>query len=120
MTTETKPTYETWPESEKQQLHLSALRQFRCDWKHGKSRDERENCCGCCLRGYEPRGGIEPDYSVRRDGPNVAGWARLYVQAGYVPKKWQGAFERERARTDNELYRVALERDIATFGLRFA
>ena len=82
---------------------------------------ERENCGACVLRGYKPRGGWgDPESDAKDAGPNYAGWARCYVQAGYsIPRKWRKAFERETAST-NRRYVEALARDVATWGVRYA
>jgi hypothetical protein len=63
-----------------------------------------DNCAACAIR----MGGIE--------GPNYAGWARLYIEARRpIPKKWKSAFEAELS-SDNQAYANALRRSIATFG----
>jgi hypothetical protein len=81
--------------------------------------DERENCAGCVLRGYTPRGGWGDDINVRRDGPNYAGWARVYVESQTaIPARWRDAFERE-LHSDNEAYAAALALSVATFGVHF-
>lgn len=80
----------------------------------------RENCATCCILGYEPRGGFGDDYKVSRDGPNYAGWARIYVEAGYaIPRKWWRAFVAQLESADNPHYGAALARSIETYGLRF-
>lgn len=71
-------------------------------------RPDPENCGSCAL----VIGGPE--------GPNYAGWARVYVEAGVsIPAKWRKAFEAERARTDNPAYTKKLEEVIAHFGVTF-
>ncbi len=70
---------------------------------HG-SKPDPDNCEACAIR----TGG--------REGPNVAGWARLFVEAQRpVPKKWREAFQRE-LDSDNRAYANALQRSIVTFG----
>ena len=104
-----------WTVAEAKQLRASARQCFK-HYGHNSSRLERENCSTCVLNGYEPRGGYEEGYSVRRDGPNYAGWARVFVEAGYLlPKKWKKAFEAERY-SENTAYAEALEKSIRTFG----
>lgn len=79
----------------------------------------RENCGACVLGGYEPRGGYEDGYKVKRDGPNYAGWARMYVEARrMVPANWRDAFTRE-LNSDNHAYADALARSVVTFGVAF-
>lgn len=102
-----------------QQLYNTAWNCFR-HW-HGsdKSRDVRMNCGACALEGYEPRRGWGDGFSVKRDGPNYAGWARVYVEAcRVIPNKWKGAFRRE-LRSDNKAYTQALWVSILLFGVRF-
>jgi len=78
----------------------------------------RENCAACVLAGYISRS-QRADGAKISDGPDYAGWARVYVQAGRViPYRWRAAFEAERTRTDNPAYTQALARDIYIFGLR--
>ena len=124
----TTQTVEPWPAEEAAELRKSARRMFFEDGWHnrGGCKKEgqlgRENCGPCVLLGYEPRGGGWSDgRRVRRDGPNYAGWARWYVEAGrFVPESWRDAFERQRQRADNPGYVNALERSIATFGVSFS
>lgn len=63
-----------------------------------------------------------------RRGPNYAGWARKWIQAGRpIPMGWSRAFWGELAGADadgfaeyqNEAYAEGLRRDVATFGIRF-
>lgn len=78
----------------------------------------KSNCGACVLGGYEPPDGWEPGTkgATRHQGPNCAGWARIYVEARHaIPCKWAKAFEQER-KSDNVAYAAALERSIATFG----
>ena len=114
----TAPTVELgpWSPEDAARLRATACRLFRCDYPHGSSQLERENCGACTLRGYRPR---DAEYK-RTDGPNYAGWARDYVQAGYsIPRQWRKAFERETA-SSNLRYAQALARDVATWGVRHA
>jgi hypothetical protein len=107
-----------WTELEAKHLRATARQCFN-HYKHGNTKDERENCSACCLRGYEPRGGFGDGYKVARDGPNYAGWARVYVEAGFaIPKKWRAAFAREQ-NSDNKAYANALTKSIETFGVTF-
>lgn len=78
----------------------------------------RENRGACVLRGYSSPN-YEDDFDVDRDGPNYAGWARVYVECGRkIPAKWRAAFERER-NSDNRAYAHALEVSINTYGVRW-
>lgn len=116
-----------WPADVAASLERSARQMFYGDDWHnsGGCRREgrlgRENCGVCCLLGYEPRGGFGDGYSVRREGPNYSGWARLYVEARRpIPAKWREAFRRELARDANHAYADALARSVVTFGARFS
>ncbi|GAC1550404.1 MAG: hypothetical protein NVS3B16_24810 [Vulcanimicrobiaceae bacterium] len=75
----------------------------------------RSNCGACVLNGYRDR---DDDENHAHQGPNYAGWARIYTQAGLaIPRIWVGAFARELVDKDkNAHYAEALARDIATFG----
>lgn len=99
-------------------------------WRFSTREDReltRSNCGACALSGY----GLT-DRDIRRCGPDYAGWARVYVQAGRpVPIGWSAPLWRELAgagRIDpdgqtgdaNDRYGNALRRDVATFGLMFA
>lgn len=108
-----------WSEGE-QRHYRNTARQCLTSHDHGSDRSElaRTNCGACVLGGYEPRGGWG-DGRTRADGPNYAGWARIYVEAGFaIPRLWEAAFERER-HGDNDRYSAALELSIATFGLHW-
>lgn len=73
------------------------------DTDHARNPDP-DNCSACAIR----LGGS--------DGPNYAGWARLYIEAQRpIPGKWRAAFQRE-LDSDNKAYANALRRSIATFG----
>jgi hypothetical protein len=66
-----------------------------------------DNCSGCALI----NGG--------EGGPNYAGWARVYVEAGRtIPLNWKAAFQRE-LDSDNRAYAEFLQRCIEYFGVRF-
>lgn len=103
-----------------QQRFNTAVRCFQHNHAHrDKSPDVRRNCGACALMGYEPRGGWGDGFSVKRDGPNYAGWARVYVEAvRAIPKKWEEAFRRE-LRSNNKAYARALWVSILLFGVRF-
>jgi hypothetical protein len=76
----------------------------------------RSNCGACVLAGYiDPRDRAERHIG---DGPNYAGWARVYVQAGRaIPRHWRRAFRAE-LRSENRQYAEALARDVVTYGVR--
>lgn len=75
----------------------------------------RSNCGACVLNGYQDR---DDDEHKPADGPNYAGWARVFVEAGRsIPATWAEAFVREFTDNDNERYVEALKRDVATFGM---
>lgn len=112
-----------WPAEEADKLRRIARQLMRGDASHRGGdckrygQQARMSCGTCALHGYEPRGGWEPGYRVKDGGPNYAGWARVYVEAGYIiPANWADAFTRERG-SDNLHYARALERDILTFGV---
>ena len=118
---------ETWPEEDRVKMRRNAQAMFTDEYhaSGGCRRDGvlgRSNCGPCVLGGYEPRGeDRDPEWDVKRDGPNYAGWGRLYVEAGYPMKKaWRDAFERDQLGSDNEAYAAALRKSVATFGARFA
>lgn len=73
-----------------------------------------DNCGACVLAGRRTGDDHHPDV----EGPNYAGWARVYVEATrQIPPQWARAFARELA-SDNQAYADALRRSIATFGVR--
>lgn len=95
---------EPWSESDARRWSTIAQAMFGNSCRHGRSKLEVENCGRCALT------------SGDEDGPNYAGWARLYVEARKaVPEKWRTAFARELA-SDNKAYATALRRSIASFG----
>jgi hypothetical protein len=97
------------------------------DHGHGGHWDPmtRENCSACCLGGYRPRGGWgDPEADAIDAGPNVAGWARDYVEAGRPVKlRWVGALLADASDDpevqDNQAYAEALRRSLATWGVSF-
>lgn len=101
---------EPWDADKAQEQRRTAVRLF-ADHGHDGYWDRltRENCGACALQGYD----------ADHDGPNYASWERTYVQAGYyVRPEWAGAFVRTLTTPDqNEAYRVALMRDLATYGV---
>lgn len=116
---------EPWNDEEAQKERSQARSYLYGDEFHNRGGCRREgrlgqeNCAQCCLAGYEPRGGFGDGYSVKRDGPNVAGWTRVYVQAERsIPRYWSDAFI-DALNSDNRAYADALARDIATFGVSF-
>ncbi len=106
-----------WTPSKAKSLQAIARQLFKCD-QNADHDKYRESCGACALKGYLSKTAIADGFKPE-DGPNYAGWARIYVQAGRpIPKKWKIAFAAEKA-SDNFLYREALENDIATFGVSF-
>lgn len=109
-----------WSKAEAEHLRANAEYKF-ANHGHGHHMDRltRVNCGACCLGGYEPRDGFDDDWEVNRDGPNYAGWAPLYVEAGRaIPKKWKDAFEGQ-LNSDNTKYTDALKMSIKTFGVKW-
>ena len=111
-----------WSADEARKLHAIAQQMLVRHDHNPSDRDPltRENCGACVLNGYRPRGGYgDPEMDAPGAGPNYAGWARIYVEAGRpIPAKWRRAFE-EQLHSDNSAYSRALERSIATFVVRF-
>lgn len=116
-----------WDFQESYDMTRLAERSFEHD-RHGRSVLERENCSGCVLAGYQSseearearRDKTGDMILVDRDGPNYAGWERLYVETRrMIPTRWIPAFLAALERTDNPAYTAALLRDINTFGVRF-
>jgi hypothetical protein len=90
-------------EQERSQLYNRASQCFR--HYEGCRLKDPDNCSGCALR----TGGEE--------GPNYAGWARVYIEAGVrIPRKWKAAFLRE-LRSPNLAYAEALLESIGEFGM---
>jgi len=100
-------TVRPWPAAEARHHQNTARRVLgdrHYDVNHTLDPDP-DNCAACAIR----TGGEE--------GPDYAGWARIYVEGQKpIPKKWRAAFGRERA-SDNHAYAHALERSIKTFGM---
>ena len=116
-TAETKQAVTPWTPTEAKQLRLIARQLFKCD-RHDQHDQYREHCGACVLRGYLSRS-ARADGMTESTGPNHAGWARVYVEAGEtIPQQWRDAFRLER-QSENKAYAQALERDIATFGIYF-
>lgn len=87
---------------------------------HGGHMDEltRVNCGSCVLQGYQPKYTKDEDHDMLRDGPNYAGWARVYVQSGFsIPTEWRRAFALQGL--DNLAYYDAIGRDLVTWGVTF-
>lgn len=101
-----------WTPLEASDLQATATQCFK---RHGhepdvQDPDVRENCMACALAGYNHL----PD--SEGSGPNVAGWARMYIEAGVqIPVQWKRAFQRERF-SPNRPYAEALTRSLNTFG----
>lgn len=118
-----RPVNEPWSDEEAAKLASLARQVLAGDAFHKRGHDgygadvlTRENCGACVLAGYEDPSG---EQTVDRDGPNYAGWARLYVEARRpIPERWRQAFDRE-LHSDNAAYSAALARDIATFGVSY-
>lgn len=105
--------YQTWDAETTERERNIARALFRHgEWAH-ESDLERESCAACVLRGFVSDSAREDGYQDS-DGPNYAGWRRVYVQAGYpIPERWRTAFALD---TDNQAYNDALGRDLVTFG----
>lgn len=108
-----------WTDNDARNMRAIARQLFKHgDWRH-ESDLERESCSACVLGGFLSASAIA-DGAKPEDGPNYAGWARVYVEAGVpVPEKWRAAFEAQR-QSDNRAYAAALEASIETFGVKFA
>jgi len=114
--------FEKMTEKDAQNSRMASQELYR-HWAHSSRVDERMECSACTLQGYTPSGKeyAELKEQTRKDGPNYAGWARVYVEAGAkVPHKWREAFKAELDRTDNPAYVNALRHSIAVWGLRIA
>jgi len=93
-----------WDPATEARLGAIARRMFRDGHSYEHRGIDADNCSFCAL----VTGGF--------DGPNYAGWARLYIEAGQrIPGKWRHAFVLE-LESDNKAYADALLRSIATFG----
>lgn len=74
---------------------------------------ERDTCGTCAALGWGAHNEEHPPH----EGPNYAGWARVYVQAREpIPRAWMPAFLAHLNDEENDGYREALRRDVATFG----
>jgi hypothetical protein len=102
-------TVKPWPPEEARHHQGTARRFFTEGHSYRHKGIDADNCGYCALT----HGGSE--------GPNYAGWARLYVEAQRtIPSKWRAAFQEE-LDSDNKAYSHALRRSIKTFGApRFA
>ncbi len=101
---------EPWSADEARKHRAIAQRLFsEPHYEPGHTRNpDPDNCSACAIRGL---GG-----DIEEGGPNYAGWARIYIEAGKtIPSRWRDAFQRE-LHSDNEAYANALRRSIATFG----
>jgi hypothetical protein len=93
-----------WPAEEARRHQNTARHLFSRGHDYPHKGLDVDNCAFCALTHGDT------------DGPNYAGWARLYIEAQRpIPRKWRAAFERELA-SDNQAYANALRRSIATFG----
>lgn len=85
-------------------LHLRNTAQNCFAHYAGCTRLDPDNCGACAL-------------TQGADAPNYAGWARVYVEAGFaLPRRWTRAFCLE-LQSPNEAYAAALVDSIAYFGL---
>jgi len=109
-------TISPWSAAEANGLRRTAqMLLSRHDCQGSRLVEMRENCGACVLNGYMSSADRKSGALKVADGPNYAGWARVYVQAGSsIPRRWRKAFQAERD-SDNRLYAEALERDIATW-----
>jgi hypothetical protein len=99
-----------WTFEESNRLERSARREyFEHSYQHGRRRDP-DNCAACALQA-----GTGKNW----DGPNYAGWLRVYIEAGIRPNAKAALKEIERARTENPRYFDAILRDIRTYRPRF-
>lgn len=98
-----------WSHEEARTIAMSAHRTFYGTHHHASAKSI--DCSTCCLNGN-----CAINYKGTKS-PNFAGWGRIYVEAGVpIPKRFARAFANELA-SDNDAYRTALLRSIATFGL---
>jgi hypothetical protein len=114
---EHKRVYTAWDEAEKRKLRAISIRLLI---EHGGHPGRySEHCAACVLSGYSPKYRRDENYEPERDGPDYAGWARVYVEAQRaIPAKWRNAFADQGK--DNRAYYDALGRSIMSFGVRFA
>jgi len=99
-------------------LQQIAERLFRCD-VHEQHGEYREHCGACALKGFLSDSALS-DGSKPEDGPNYAGWGRVYVEAQRpIPLIWFDAFHDNQVHSENTAYANALNRSLATFGVRF-
>ncbi len=95
-------TEEKWTPVEAKHHRNTARSLFAHSYDHVEP--DPNNCGGCAL------------ISGDEDGPNYAGWARVYVEAGRtIPREWTRAFQSER-NSSNAAYAAALRKSINTFG----
>lgn len=113
---EHKRVYQPWPSAEAR--NLGAISRKLLDDHGGHPGRFSEHCAACVLGGYSPKYRRQEGYEPDRDGPDYAGWARVYVEAQRaIPAKWRQAFAEQGH--DNKGYYDALGRSIVTFGVRF-
>lgn len=95
---------ERWPAKDARHHQSTAKRLFWEGHSYAHEGVDADNCSFCALTTGD------------EDGPNYAGWARLYIEAQRpMPSKWKAAFQRE-LDSNNRAYALALRRSIATFG----
>jgi hypothetical protein len=106
-----------WSDTEARELRVTSRRILRDHGHPGDWDDLTRGACGACaLDGWQPV--QEADTNGGHLTPNHCAWARTYVQAGWpIPARFAQAFLWEAANDDNDRYRDALARDIATFGV---
>ncbi len=92
-----------WSADEARQHGSIARRMFSEGHSYPHKGVDADNCGYCALTHGDA------------DGPNYAGWARLYIEAKRpIPRQWEGAFQREL--DSDKAYSHALRRSIVTFG----
>lgn len=92
-----------WSEKDAAHYRNTAKSLFRHSYDHASP--DPDNCGACALLDTS-----DPD------GPNYAGWGRVYVESGRpIPEVWRDAFSRE-LNSDNKPYANALATSLATFG----
>lgn len=93
-----------WSDNEARHHAAIARRLFAEGHSYPHEGVDTDNCSYCALT----QGGD--------DGPNYAGWARIYIEAGVaIPNRWREEFQKE-LNSDNRLYGYALRKSILTFG----